>query len=55
MDERANEWLSDKYSVFADPSLDDINMKESEKKDIKEIMIGKGNNCKLVKEYFADT
>ena len=29
LDERANEWLSDKFSVFADPSLDDINMKDN--------------------------
>ena len=26
LDERNNEWLSDKFSVFADPSLDDMEL-----------------------------
>lgn len=54
LDERNNEWLSDKFSVFADPSLDDMEMTKNECKDIKKILIGKGNNCKLIHNYFSE-
>ena len=41
--------------MFADPALDDIHLEEGERKIVKDVMIGKGNNCKLVHQYFADT
>lgn len=54
LDERANEWLSDKFSVFADPSLDDISLNECEKMESKKVFVGKGNNSKLVSNFFKD-
>jgi len=53
LDERANEWLSDKFSVFADPSLDDLHISQCEKVDIRKVFAGKGNNSKLVQHYFS--
>ena len=55
LDERNNEWLSEKFSVFADPALDDMELTKNECKDIKKILIGKGNNSKLIHDYFAES
>ena len=54
LDERANEWMSDKFSVFADPSLDDINLNECEKLESRKVFVGKGNNSKLVSNFFKE-
>ena len=54
LDERANEWMSDKFSVFADPSLDDINLNECEKVESRKVFVGKGNNSKLVSNFFKE-
>lgn len=54
LDDRANEWLSEKFSVFADPTLDDIKIVEKEVEGIKDVFIGKGSHLKLVRNYFSD-
>ena len=54
MDERNGEWMSDKFSVFADPSLDDMEAPKEEGEGKKRVMVGKGNNSKLVSNYFAE-
>ena len=54
MDDRANEWLSEKLSVFADPTLDDMKIVEKEVEDVKQVFIGKGSHLKLVRNYFKD-
>ena len=46
--------MSDKFSVFADPSLDDMNLKECEKVESRKVFVGKGNNSKLVSNYFKE-
>lgn len=54
LDDRANEWLSEKFSVFADPTLDDMKIVEKEVEDVKQVFIGKGSHLKLVRNYFKD-
>ena len=46
--------MSDKFSVFADPTLDDLNLKECEKVDTRNVFVGKGNNSKLVQNFFTE-
>ena len=46
--------MSDKFSVFADPSLDDMNLNECEKLESKKVFVGKGNNSKLVSNFFKE-
>lgn len=46
--------MSDKFSVFADPSLDDMEAPKEEGEGKKRVMVGKGNNSKLVSNYFAE-
>ena len=49
LDDKANEWLSDKYSVFADPFVDQLDVQKEEEVP-KKVFVGKGNNPQLVKK-----
>jgi tubulin--tyrosine ligase like protein 10 len=40
--------------VFADPSLDDIELNENEKVETRRVFVGKGNNSKLVSNFFQE-